>query len=75
MQLTEEQFRRLRDAAARRDVSIAELIREAVDRHLASDAPPVVRRMRAVAAIGGFRSGGHDVSESHDDHLADAFGQ
>jgi len=33
------------------------------------------RRKRAVEAIGGFRSGYHDVSAEHDQHLADALAE
>ena len=72
IQLTEEQARRLKATAAERGSSIAEVIREALDSHLAQ--APIGARQRAIAAIGGFRSGQHDVSVRHDDHLGEACG-
>jgi hypothetical protein len=72
VQLTEEQLRRLRAGAAERGVSVAELVREAVDRHLSIASSAEARRARAVASIGGFRSGREDVSERHDEYLEDA---
>lgn len=74
VQLTEDQARALKDTAATRGVSIAEVIRQALDQHLAAQGG-ASRRERAIRAIGGFRSGRHDVSTRHDDHLADAFGE
>ena len=71
IQLTEAQADALRREAAGRGVSMAEIIRAAVDAHLAGGGASV--RERALRAIGGFRSGRADVSENHDDHLADAF--
>jgi len=52
---------------------MAELIRQAVDRFVSSSDIDPRRRERAVASIGGFRSGRRDVSERHDDQLADAY--
>jgi predicted DNA-binding protein len=72
IQLTEEQARRVKRLATERGVSIAAFIREALDRGLEIEAAGI-RRERAVGAIGGFRSGRRDVSEKHDDHLAEAF--
>ena len=52
---------------------MAALIRDAVDRTYGSgDAEG--RWRRALDSIGGFRSDRSDVSERHDDALADAFG-
>lgn len=71
--LTEEQARRLRGLAQRRRTSMAALIREAVDRAY----PPLDRAdeawVKALAAVGGFRSGVSDISEEHDRELGDAF--
>lgn len=72
VQLTEEQARLLRRTAAERGVSMAELIREAVDGQF-RDAPTQTARTRAINSIGGFRSGNSDISAKHDDYLADAF--
>jgi len=70
VRLTEQQAYRLRRVAAERGVSIAQGIREAIERHVYPEAS-LARRQRALAAIGGFRSGLHDVSEAHDRHLAE----
>lgn len=72
--LTEEQARRLRRLAERRGTSMAALIRDAVDR---AYPPPGVgddRWEKALAAVGGFRSGQTDAGVEHDRELADAFG-
>ncbi len=74
MQLTDEQSRALKETAAARGVSIAEVIRQALDQHLGEQAG-ASRRQRAVRAVGGYRSGLHDVSVRHDDHLANAFSE
>lgn len=74
VQLSEAQARALKETAAARGVSIAEVIRQALDHHLGGQAD-ASRRQRAIRAVGGYRSRRHDVSERHDDHLADAFAE
>lgn len=74
VQLSEHQSRALKETAAARGVSIAEVIRQALDQHLGEQAGES-RRQRAIRAIGGYRSGRHDVSVRHDDDLADAFAE
>ena len=73
IQLTEEQVGRLKSLSADRGISISELIRQAVDRLLSTGETPSGRRERAISSIGGFRSGFRDISEKHDEHLADAY--
>lgn len=51
---------------------MASLIREAVDRTY-GEADDGARWRRALDSVGGFRSDRSDVSERHDDALADAF--
>ncbi len=76
VQLTEDQLRQLKRLAAERGVSIAELVREGVDAVLQSSGVDITeRRRRAIAAIGCFRSGKTDVSERHDDYLAEAYSE
>jgi len=70
---TAEQAARLRRIAASRRVSMSTVIREAVD-HLLQEEDALVRRDRAIAAFGGFRSEHTDVSKRHDEHLDEAFG-
>jgi Arc/MetJ-type ribon-helix-helix transcriptional regulator len=70
--LTSSQARELRRLARTRGTSMAALIREAVDRTY-GQADEEARWHRALDAVGGFRSDRSDVSERHDDALADAF--
>ncbi len=74
IQLTEEQMMRLRQASAERGVSIAALIREAVDRALALDRRAADWAL-ALSVVGKYRDvdGATDVSTRHDDYLADAY--
>lgn len=51
---------------------MAALIRDAVDRVYGGD-DERARWRRALDSVGGFRSDRSDVSERHDDLLADAF--
>ena len=71
--LTDEQMQRLRTEARRRGVSIARIVREAVDSRVpdAEDAGRE-RRRRALAVAGAFRSQWGDLSRRHDDLLGDA---
>ncbi len=75
IQLTEEQSRALKSLAARRGVSVAELIRQSVDSFIRSSAglDDRERRRRAIAAAGKYRSGKKDVAVNHDDYLTRAF--
>jgi len=54
---------------------MAALIREAVDRTYGLDDSDEVRWQKALGSVGGFRSGRSDVSERHDDVLADAYSE
>jgi hypothetical protein len=71
--LTETQMARLRAASLREGVSIAQLIREAVDRTLPDD-DLRARRKRALAAVGCIAEGAPDAARNHDRYLADTFG-
>ena len=75
VQLTEEQARALKEMAHRENTSIAELTRRAIDQWLeTTNAVSMTdRRRRALAVVGSFRSGRSDVSERHDDYLAEAY--
>lgn len=75
IQLTEEQADLLKKNAAARHISVAELIRQAVETYINSGAVVNVeeRRKRAIAAAGKFRSGLSDLSSQHDKHLVEAF--
>jgi hypothetical protein len=70
VQLTDDQAGALRRSADVHGVTVAALVRQAVDAWIAGEER--ARRVeRALAAIGGFRSGLGDLSERHDDYLAD----
>lgn len=73
VQLTEVQVKRLKALASQRGVSVAELVRESVDRHLSTALTLSGLRERAISAIGGFRSDSRDTSENHDKYLAEAY--
>lgn len=69
---------RLRDAARRRHVSIAAVVRDAVDEHLSRDPDDRERRwQRAVDAIGAFSDTlpkpFGPVAENHDAYLDEAY--
>lgn len=72
IQLTEEQFERLKLKAANENVSMAEVIRRAVDAFLESE-PQLANKercQRAAQIAGRFRSGIKDLSENHDQYFA-----
>jgi len=75
IQLTEEQARALKQLAASRHLSIAELIRQAVDTLLSSHTAVHIedRRKKAIEIVGRFRSGERDISKEHDKYLAGTF--
>lgn len=72
--LTREQVEALRILAARRGVSVAELVRHAVDAWLASQGEDRGGlRRRALEVVGRYGSGRTDVSRNHDRYLEDSF--
>jgi hypothetical protein len=73
IQLTEEQARKVKKIAASRGVAMAEVIRDAVEGAIRSNAGTVSedRRTRALEIAGKFRSGKKDVSKKHDAYLAE----
>jgi hypothetical protein len=69
--LTEEQMRRLRREARRRHVSMAAVIRDAVDRAVPDEARLRLDRIDALlAAAGSVGSGTGTVARDHDEVLA-----
>jgi hypothetical protein len=73
VQLTERQAEALRRRSKRENVSIAELVRQAIDAFTRSE-PPSERQLRdrAIHAAGRSASGVHDTSRRHDEALAEA---
>jgi len=77
VQLTDEQAVLVKRLAAARHLSMAEVIRQAVDVVIKTNtsADYEEKKIKALAAVGKFRSGKHDISKEHDKYLADAFGK
>ena len=77
IQLTEEQVKALKKIALSRHLSIAELIRQAVDTVIRTNTTVDIeeRRKRAVDIAGRFSSGKRDISRKHDTYLVEAFGK
>jgi hypothetical protein len=75
IQLTKEQANALKKMSLSRHLSIAELIRQAVDTMIKSGAVIDIeeRRKRAIEAAGKFSSGLRNLSAEHDQYLEDAF--
>jgi hypothetical protein len=77
IQLSEDQVEALRQMAAEREASMAELIRQAIDQWLRAEGAVnrAERKRRALAAAGRFHSDQTDLSEAHDRYLAEAYGE
>jgi Arc/MetJ-type ribon-helix-helix transcriptional regulator len=75
VQLTEQQQAALRRLSAATGRSVADLVREGIERMLASRVTPdrETRVARAIALAGRYSSGRSDGSAEHDKHLAEAF--
>jgi hypothetical protein len=76
IQLSEAQARKLRAAARRDGISLAEAIRRLVDRGLAEAGTDRTRRYeRGAKVVGKFRDrrGATDVAKQHDAYLDQAF--
>ena len=77
VQLTEVPAAKLKELAARRNASIAELIREGVDQVLAATQrvyDPEQKRL-ALAFLGQVSDEVTDLSENHDKYLAEIYAQ
>jgi len=76
IQLTEYESEALKQASRRTGLSIAELVRQSVDRFL-DEVGPVAHesrgRLSALQVIGRFHADATDVSLRHDDYLDEAY--
>lgn len=74
IQLSEQQYARLRELAHRHHISVAELVRRGVDK-LLDDGPAPDRglRQRAMQLAGAFHAPEKDVAAKHDEYLATAY--
>ena len=77
IQLSEVQFKALKELSTSQNISMAELIRQAVDVLLRStnEINHEERKRRAIAAAGRFHSGLTDLSTNHDRYLAEAYAE
>ncbi len=75
IQLSEKQMQTLKTLAARRNVSVAELVRQGIDLllHSTGEADPAEQQRRALALAGRFRSDVTDLALEHDHYLAEAY--
>ncbi len=75
IQLTEDQAKALKKIAQSRHLSVAELIRKAVDTVIKSNTVVNAeeRHRRAMEVVGKFSSGKRDVSKKHDLYLTEAY--
>ena len=76
IQFSAEQLAQIRDLSGAAGVSVAEVVRRSVDyyveQHAASGGERAAR-MQAAEVAGRYGSGQSDISDRHDDVLADAF--
>ncbi len=72
IQLTEGQASALKEIAQQRGVSMAELIRRAVER-IVEESDEEDKWRRASSLIGRYHSGRSDVSVNHDQYLDEAY--
>jgi predicted DNA-binding protein len=75
IQLTDEQLQGLKQLSAAQGRSLADLVRDGVDRVLRqreSSSRGDLMRRAATAAFGRFGSGQADLARRHDDHFAEA---
>ncbi len=77
IQLTEEQAKVLKRIAGSRHLSIAELIRRAIDTMIktSTSTDPEERLRRALEIAGKFSSGKRDISKKHDIYLSESYGK
>lgn len=74
VQITKEQIEWLREKARNKGVSVSQLLRESVELYRAHEENlPEDKKKRALDAVGQYASDNSDVSEAHDDYLAEAF--
>jgi hypothetical protein len=74
IQIEEDQIEWLRNKAKEKRMSVSQLIREGVEFYRTHvERLPEDKKKKALAAVGMYASGISDISEKHDDYLAEAF--
>ncbi|MHB1335384.1 MAG: ribbon-helix-helix protein, CopG family [Candidatus Humimicrobiaceae bacterium] len=75
IQLTDKQYKLLKELSAEKDISMAEVVREAITFY-SSSTITIARDERirdALSIIGKYSSGKKDISINHDEYLENAF--
>ena len=74
IQLSEDEATAVKRLASERSVSMAAVIRAAVDQYVSLESGVSIdeRWRQSLAAVGGLRSGRSDLSQTHDDEFAAA---
>ena len=74
IQLSEDEATAVKRLASERSVSMAAVIRAAVDQYVSRESGVSIdeRWRQSLAAVGGLRSGRSDLSQTHDDEFAAA---
>ena len=75
IQLTDKQYKLLKELSAEKDISMAEVVREAITFY-SSSTITINRDARirdALSIIGKYNSGKKDISIKHDEYLEKAF--
>jgi len=77
IQLTEDQAATLKKISSERNISMAEIIRQAIDRMVQTSLVQSSgeRKKKAIAAAGKFRTGIKDLAKNHDAHLLETYRQ
>ena len=72
-QLTDKQIESVRTIAAKKEVSMAEIIRMSVDSFIQKEASNIrlQQKKRALSVVGKFSSGLNDLAQNHDKYLTE----
>ena len=73
IQLTSEQVRRVRAVARDRGISVAAVVREALDRFLDEPSSREAVWQQALSVVGKYRGDGRGVAVEHDRYLEEAY--
>ncbi len=73
VQLTPGQAEKARNAAHERGVSVAALVREAIDAYLSEPSSREHAWQQALSVVGKYRDDGRGVAVEHDRFLEDAY--
>jgi len=77
IQLTEKQAKALKQIALDEGISMAEIVRRAIENVVEGKCPPDkdVLKRRAIAAVGSIHSDFTDLSERSDDYLEEIYSE